>query len=288
VSIEEESVVKRLRVKREPMDDSVAEAKEELVVVKKEHGSSSRLRGRASRVEWTDEDDVPLVMPVAVKKEKAEVKVKVKKEKANKEKVKVKQEPVSLRDAAFDAIPAPADRPSSSASSRSKVKVEKEKPKPKKAKTPGGSAVVAKVKAKKSRAGVVRKVTKEEALAQFKATLRAERGFQEPSSFPEVILKIVGTSFRHKAARKSFSRGGEVLAGNIMTTRQRVILEPEPTNAHDQNAIKVVISGVHVGYVPKWMTPQIDTQAAAMLVGWRVMDHGLAAGECTGKVLANL
>lgn len=279
--------MKRFRVKREPVDDSVVEAKEELVVVKKEYGSSSRPRGRA-RVEWTDEDDVPLVMPVAAKKEKAEVKVKVKKEKAKKEKVKVKQEPVPLRDAAFDVIPAPADRPSSSASSHSKVKVEKKKPKPKKAKTSSDSAVGAKVKAEKSSAVVVNEVTKKEALAQFKATLRAERGIQEPSSFPEVLLKIVGTSFRHKATRKSFSRGGEVLAGNNMTTRQRVILQPEPTNAHDQNAIKVVISGVHVGYVPKWQTPQIDTQAAAMLVGWRVMDHGPAAGECTGKVLANL
>jgi hypothetical protein len=52
--------------------------------------------------------------------------------------------------------------------------------------------------------------------------------------------------------------------------------------------MKVLISDVHVGYVSKWMTPQIDTQAAAMLVAWRVMDHGPAAGECTGKVLANL
>lgn len=35
-------------------------------------------------------------------------------------------------------------------------------------------------------------------------------------------------------------------------------LEPEPTNPHDPNAIKVIASdGHHVGYVPKDMTTQV-------------------------------
>lgn len=33
-----------------------------------------------------------------------------------------------------------------------------------------------------------------------------------------------------------------------------VQLEREPTNKHDPNAIKVVQSGIHIGYVPKNMT----------------------------------
>lgn len=33
-----------------------------------------------------------------------------------------------------------------------------------------------------------------------------------------------------------------------------VQLEREPTNKHDPNAIKVIQSGIHIGYVPKNMT----------------------------------
>jgi len=254
-----------VRIKREPVDKSVGVVKEELLVVKKERSSRPASARKATFKAEPDEDDVPLVMAVAAKVKKEKVKVK-------KEKVKVKKEPLTLHDdtqilEALDVIPALADVPNASSSSSSLVQKKK---KSKKAKS---SAVVVKRKS---------------GLEQFKETLRAERGIEQPSSFPEVKFKITGTSFRHKQALKSFSNGGEVVAANNLTTPQRVVLQPEPSNKYDPNAIQVVIGGVHVGYVPKKMTSQIDTQAAAMILGWRVMEHGPAAGHCTGKVMANL
>ena len=247
-----------VRIKREPVDKSVGVVKEELLVVKKERSSRPASARKATFKAEPDEDDVPLVMAVAAK--------------VKKEKVKVKKEPLTLHDdtqilEALDVIPALADVPNASSSSSSLVQKKK---KSKKAKS---SAVVVKRKS---------------GLEQFKETLRAERGIEQPSSFPEVKFKITGTSFRHTQALKSFSNGGEVVAANNLTTPQRVVLQPEPSNKYDPNAIQVVIGGVHVGYVPKKMTSQIDTQAAAMILGWRVMEHGPAAGHCTGKVMANL
>lgn len=34
-------------------------------------------------------------------------------------------------------------------------------------------------------------------------------------------------------------------------------LEPEPTNEYDPNAVKVLNGGVHVGYVPRDLAPEI-------------------------------
>lgn len=34
-------------------------------------------------------------------------------------------------------------------------------------------------------------------------------------------------------------------------------LEPEPDNAHDPNAVKVLHKGFHVGYVPRDLAPEV-------------------------------
>ena len=34
-------------------------------------------------------------------------------------------------------------------------------------------------------------------------------------------------------------------------------LIPEPDNKHDKNAIKVIVSGIHVGYVPRNLTANV-------------------------------
>jgi len=37
-----------------------------------------------------------------------------------------------------------------------------------------------------------------------------------------------------------------------------VLLVPEPTNPYDSAAIKVVVDGFHIGYVPKKLTRTVD------------------------------
>ncbi|WP_283124168.1 HIRAN domain-containing protein [Angelakisella massiliensis] len=44
---------------------------------------------------------------------------------------------------------------------------------------------------------------------------------------------------------------------------QRVELEPEPDNPHDPNAIKVIVDGVHVGYIKKGSTAHVRNLLAA-------------------------
>jgi hypothetical protein len=57
------------------------------------------------------------------------------------------------------------------------------------------------------------------------------------------------------------------------------ILEPEPTNIFDPNAVKVIISGVQVGYIPKFdsecVTKMITkskkpTMSVKARIGWDV------------------
>jgi len=60
-------------------------------------------------------------------------------------------------------------------------------------------------------------------------------------------LDVVGESFHREALRRVAS-----LTHEDGQPRQYVAaLEPEPTNSYDRNAIKVVIEGEHVGYVPR-------------------------------------
>lgn len=60
-------------------------------------------------------------------------------------------------------------------------------------------------------------------------------------------IDVVGESFRRDALARIAGIGGdgEVLRQHIAT------LVPEPTNAYDRNAIKVLIAGEHVGYIPR-------------------------------------
>lgn len=48
-------------------------------------------------------------------------------------------------------------------------------------------------------------------------------------------------------------RKPEVLPG----VGEEVLLEPEPTNAFDPNAIKVMWNGLHLGYIPKTETETV-------------------------------
>ena len=54
------------------------------------------------------------------------------------------------------------------------------------------------------------------------------------------VLRVAGPTFRADAVHHAASHGGDDV---------RVV--PEPTNAADTNARKVVVSGSHVGYLPR-------------------------------------
>jgi chaperonin cofactor prefoldin len=62
-------------------------------------------------------------------------------------------------------------------------------------------------------------------------------------------IDVVGESFRRDALRRvtGADRGQEPARGHVAT------LTPEPANAYDRNAVKVLIAGEHVGYVPRWL-----------------------------------
>lgn len=61
-------------------------------------------------------------------------------------------------------------------------------------------------------------------------------------------IETVGISHRREALVKALN-GGPAL-NKEMTLDTTAQLVPEPTNPHDRNAIKVVLNGHHIGYVP--------------------------------------
>lgn len=108
-------------------------------------------------------------------------------------------------------------------------------------------------------------------LLQDRASKTKPRGSPNAASpkLQERTLKkehfiVAGTSY-HKTAIQSLAKanpdwrkGGKTLSaeGKVMEkiphytyVDRPVKLEPEPTNMHDKNAIKVIIAGEHVGYI---------------------------------------
>ena len=54
------------------------------------------------------------------------------------------------------------------------------------------------------------------------------------------ILSVAGTSYRESEIRAAMEKRGGIAS-----------LVPEPDNAHDSEAVKVVVNGQHVGYIPR-------------------------------------
>lgn len=68
------------------------------------------------------------------------------------------------------------------------------------------------------------------------------------------VVSVAGTTFRHDAVK------------GVMH-HSKVEIEPEPDNPHDPNALKVLVSGEHVGYVPRGSKP-ISPDAKVNLLKW--------------------
>src|SRR5215475_2548711 len=79
----------------------------------------------------------------------------------------------------------------------------------------------------------------------------------EPEGFHLYTIHVAGVSFRQRAV--AHVREGE-----------RLLLEREPTNKHDENAIKVCrLDGEHIGYLPREVAERAVPDAAGR---WRLLD----------------
>jgi hypothetical protein len=65
---------------------------------------------------------------------------------------------------------------------------------------------------------------------------------------------VVGESFQRDHLTELIRAHNAFESGEIYST---AVLELEPTNPFDPNAVKVVVEGVHVGYIPKFDSPAV-------------------------------
>jgi len=98
-------------------------------------------------------------------------------------------------------------------------------------------------------------------------------------------FKIAGISFRTSECKEAVRSHGEVYAGDRCTTRHRASLVPDPTNPYDSNAIKVMISGHHVGFVPKDQTHLVDPSADCMILDFK---ENKFLGNFQGRIRCNM
>lgn len=88
---------------------------------------------------------------------------------------------------------------------------------------------------------------------------------------PEIPTCIVGTKFQGHLALEALAK---------MRPGSQVLLERDPDNQHDDNAVKCWFLGVFVGYVPRQANPRI---AAALDAGKRLTCTVKAGPEFRGK-----
>ena len=106
----------------------------------------------------------------------------------------------------------------------------------------------------------IRKVPKKSAfigdrpdfIAKSSAAIHGEDVSAENEQAPDGVdysYDVVGESFRRDHLMALVRSHNAFSVGEIYGT---AILEPEPTNEFDPTAVKVVVEGVQVGYIPKF------------------------------------
>lgn len=75
-------------------------------------------------------------------------------------------------------------------------------------------------------------------------------------------VDVVGEYYHSKEIRKLYPK--QIQHGD-REIRSRAVLEPEPTNRHDRHAVKVIVKGRLVGYLPRELAPDY----AGVLAGLR-------------------
>ena len=68
--------------------------------------------------------------------------------------------------------------------------------------------------------------------------------------------EIVGESYRRDNLLKIIDNHNAISIGKLHID---AILEPEPSNSFDKNAVKVLIEGIHVGYIPQTDSERVGT-----------------------------
>ena len=69
---------------------------------------------------------------------------------------------------------------------------------------------------------------------------------------PEFNYEVVGENFQRDHLVQLIRDNPQ--AGELFLD---AVLEPEPTNVFDSSAVKVMISGIQVGYIPKFDSPTV-------------------------------
>jgi hypothetical protein len=77
---------------------------------------------------------------------------------------------------------------------------------------------------------------------------------------PTTDIEVAGESYHLQELAQIFSAAGRPLGGVIM---RNAVLVAEPTNRYDPSAVAIYIDGLHVGYVPRELAPQIQPSANA-------------------------
>jgi hypothetical protein len=130
------------------------------------------------------------------------------------------------------------------------------------------AAAKALAKASKLRA----KAAKAAAKALAKETKKAQKALvlaEKKARKPVRIIKVAGTSFRSADVVRCITSAGEVYAENRLMNAHVVQLRPEPKNKYDRNAVAIVVSGFHIGYVPKSQNRSINRKASYVVWGLR-------------------
>ncbi|GMI09993.1 hypothetical protein TrVE_jg4375 [Triparma verrucosa] len=108
---------------------------------------------------------------------------------------------------------------------------------------------------------------------------------EEEEETPGLIVKIAGTSFRNSNCVKAIKKNGEVLADDRYTTNHTADLVSDPENPYDPYAIKVLLSGEFVGFIPKDSTHLVDVTLEATVWQFRKNDY---LGQFQGKLMVNV
>lgn len=100
-------------------------------------------------------------------------------------------------------------------------------------------------------------------------------------------VEVSGESYRRAELARVFGQLGRPEGG---VTMQIAVLVPEPRNPHDSNAVKVIILGEHVGYVPAELSARVAKQCRSLPRGstatvlarvWAKNDDGVWRGRVT-------
>jgi hypothetical protein len=87
-----------------------------------------------------------------------------------------------------------------------------------------------------------------------------------------VILKVAGVNFHLVEFKQAEVKPGDAVA-----------LMPDPTNAYDPNAIKVVKRGLHIGFIPRGWTADVRE---ALEDGFIVVVESCTARGCAIRFVA--